>query len=75
MPPVPPPNGSQSIKRRPSQAHPHTPPGMMQSEVTKETALSLLALHCENGGTRGSANHHVIAFKNGEHPLENQDIV
>lgn len=64
---------SQSIKHRPSQAHPNTPPGMLQSEITKETALSMLALHCENGGSRGSTNH--VIFKNGDHPLENQDIV
>ncbi|ODM99727.1 Allatostatin-A receptor [Orchesella cincta] len=71
LPNHPPPNGSQIIKHRQSNAHSHGPP-LLHNEVTKETAL--LALHCENGGTRGATNH-VITFKNGSNPLENQDIV
>lgn len=65
---APPANGnSQIIKHRPSHANAHSPAAVHENNV-KETAL--LALHCENGGARGTTNH-VITFKNGDHSLEN----
>lgn len=82
MPNGPPPNGnSQIVKRRPSnQATAQTPAGGGgdaagggDNNVTKEQT-ALLALHCENGGTRGATNH-VITFKNHTNSLENLDAV